>query len=256
MTLKNYRNLAIVASLLLCSNYLKAQDELPCIQTDRPDQTECPFIVPKKHIQIETGFLYEKTDENSSYLAHPTTLLRWGLTRNFELRLIGELVSMRTAPSKTSGLDPMALGFKVKLAEEKGLIPATALICHLNFPFVATEQLKGTYHSPDFRFTMQHTLSESLSLSYNLGMEWDTEFNKSSYIYTLTTGYSISEKFGCYAELYGFLPQNSDGIHSFDAGITYLPKPNLQFDISASYGLTQTASEYYISLGVSYRWRD
>ena len=26
------------------------------IQLDRPDQTECPFIVPAKYIQLENGF--------------------------------------------------------------------------------------------------------------------------------------------------------------------------------------------------------
>ena len=32
-----------------------AQD-LPSIQTDRPDQTECPFITPRHYFQLENGF--------------------------------------------------------------------------------------------------------------------------------------------------------------------------------------------------------
>ena len=34
--------------------FIKAQ--APPIQTDRPDQTECPFITPMGYIQIENGF--------------------------------------------------------------------------------------------------------------------------------------------------------------------------------------------------------
>ena len=45
------------------SNNLFAQT-LPSIQLDRPDQTECPFITPKKYIQIENGFTIENRTKN------------------------------------------------------------------------------------------------------------------------------------------------------------------------------------------------
>ena len=37
---------------------------LPAIQLDRPDQTECPFIVPAKYFQFENGFNVEKINGN------------------------------------------------------------------------------------------------------------------------------------------------------------------------------------------------
>ena len=32
------------------------------IQTDRPDQTETPYLVPKKMFQVENGFSFQKNN--------------------------------------------------------------------------------------------------------------------------------------------------------------------------------------------------
>jgi hypothetical protein len=61
----------------------------------------------------------------------------------------------------------------VKLTEEKGIFPKTSFIAHIGLPNAASTKYKTDYFAPEFRFTMQHTLSEKFSLSYNLGLEWD-----------------------------------------------------------------------------------
>jgi len=66
---------------------------LTAIQLDRPDQTECPFITPKKHIQIENGFTFETIDQSQISFSYPSTLWKYGVNEKFELRLITELVS-------------------------------------------------------------------------------------------------------------------------------------------------------------------
>ncbi|MEX1202040.1 MAG: hypothetical protein WEA59_02260, partial [Ferruginibacter sp.] len=52
---------------------------LPPIQTDRPDQTESPFIVPKSHFQIECGFNFEKVNHQEKNLVYPTILWKYGI---------------------------------------------------------------------------------------------------------------------------------------------------------------------------------
>ena len=69
----------------------------------------------------------------------------------------------------------------------------------------------------------------------------------------LTSGVSLTEKVGAYIELYGFAPQNEKAEHRLDGGITYFLKPNLMFDISGGFGLTENAPKYYTSLGFSMR---
>jgi hypothetical protein len=64
------------------------------IDTDRPDQTESSSIIPHKSFQIESGFLIEFDEMNTSYGTTsntlPTTLFRYGLFDWLELRLVTE----------------------------------------------------------------------------------------------------------------------------------------------------------------------
>lgn len=226
---------------------------LPMIQTDRPDQTECPFIVPKNYFQIESGFNYEKVNKENQNLLYPTILWKYGVNEKFELRLISELTTNKNIGENLTGINPIKIGFKTKLIEQNGLIPQTSFIGHLAIPFLSTSNLTTTYFAPSFRFTMQHTLTEKISLGYNLGAEWNGEDTEATFIYTLTSGISLTEKVGAYIELYGFAPQKQKLDHRFDGGITFFPKPNIMFDISGGFGLTENTPIYYSSLGFSIR---
>jgi Putative MetA-pathway of phenol degradation len=242
----------ILIILGLISTFGHSQN-FPSIQTDRPDQTECPFIVPTNYLQMENGFSYQKTDDNNSEIIAPTVLLKYGINDHFELRMISEFVLNKQNSDQISGINPMLFGFKSRLFEEKGIVPLTSFIGHLSVPKLSTEVNKTTYYAPEFRFTMQHTISEKQSLSYNLGSEWNGETAEPTFIYTLTTGYSFSEKVSGYIELYGFIPQFEKPDHRFDFGLNYLLNPNHQLDISGGFGLSKISPNYFVSLGYSFR---
>ena len=246
--------LFVTLVILLTFNLFYAQ-ELPSIQTDRPDQTECPFITPINYFQLENGFSFEKKDNNTSEIATPSILTRFGINNHFELRLITEYLINKEYSEEMSGINPVLIGFKTRLFEEKGIIPLTSFIGHIGIPKLASSNYKSTYFAPEFRFTMQHTISEKQSLAYNLGTEWNGETAEPTFVYTLTTGYSLSEKISAYIELYGFVPQIEKPDHRFDAGLTYLFNPNHQLDISGGFGLSETSPKYFISLGYSFRFK-
>jgi hypothetical protein len=241
--------------IFVCSNTALFGQDLPSIQTDRPDQTECPFITPIHYFQFENGFSYEKNNANSELFVAPTVLTRFGINKYFELRLITEFVISKENSNSYSGINPVLIGFKTKLLEEKGIIPTTSLIAHIGFPEVASNDYRAKYYYPEFRFTMQHTISDKQSLSYNLGAEWNGIDKKPTFIYTLTTGYSLSEKIGAYIEFYGFVPQIDKADHRFDLGVTYLFNPNHQFDVSGGFGLSAISPQYYLALGYSFRFK-
>jgi hypothetical protein len=100
---------------------------------------------------------------------------------------------------------------------------------------------------------MQHALSNKLSLGYNLGCDWDGYSRSPLYIYTLTTSYSFSDKFGSYAEIYGFGLSDVHPSNNFDGGMTYLITDNFMVDLSSGMGLNDTAYQYYVAVGFSYR---
>ncbi|WP_264520118.1 transporter [Flavobacterium sp. N1994] len=223
------------------------------LEADRPDQTETPAIVPKRMLQAEMGFTFQKDKETGNSNSLPSVLWKYGLIKNLELRLITEFISEEINNETVTGFTPIYVGFKVNLCEEKGIIPKTSLIGHISIPKLASTRYKTDYIAPEFRFTMQHTLSEKFSLGYNLGCEWDGFSLDKTFIYTLTTGFSINNQLGCYAEMFGFAPQNDNPNHNLDGGFTYLINNNFMVDLSSGIGITDNAPDHYLALGLSFR---
>lgn len=242
----------ILLPLLLITCVGFAQETSP-IQADRPDQTETPAIVPKGMFQAEIGFTFQKNESNSKSNSLPSVLWKYGVNQNFELRLITEFVSEKYFDEKSDGITPILIGLKVKICEENGIIPKTSLIGHIALPNAASSRYKIDFTAPEFRFTMQHTLSEKFSLSYNLGCEWNGITPESTFVYTLTTGYSINKKLGFYAEIFGFAPEQDVANHSIDGGFTYLINNNFMVDLSSGIGVTENAPEHYVAVGCSFR---
>jgi hypothetical protein len=174
-----------------------------------------------------------------------------------ELRLGFAYLSVQdnanTDSLKTSkGFAPLYTGFKILITEEIGCIPEIAFLGGLVLPFTANA-FKSPHTAPVMRFAFSHTLSDNLSLGYNLGAEWYGENAMPDYYYSMALGYSINPKIGTFIESFGFIPEKGIATHLADAGVTFLVRPNLQFDISGGLGLNKEASDGFISLGFSYR---
>ena len=230
--------------------------EIGSLQLDRPDQTESVSTVPKNHFQMENGILFEHFKNEVKSSAYPTSLIKYGFTDNFEIGIIAELNTVETGTEKTTGINPITLRIKEKITEEKGLLPSISFIGYLAIPDLASKDFKSTYYAPAFRFTLQNTLSDKLTLGYNLGAEWDGFSAEPVFVYTLALGFSVSEKTGVYGELYGYAPQLSKAEHRIDGGITYLLKSNIIFDVSGGTGISNSSLLYYWSLGFSFRLKD
>lgn len=230
--------------------------------TDRPDQTESASIVPTGSLQLEAGFLIgidEVGTIRTSTWSAPTFLLRVGITETFEVRLGGELSGeqVRTIEndvelSDTSGFGNILLGAKARIAEESGIFPELALLTHFMLPFgdMAPESIAFA----DMRIAASHSLTSSLGLGYNLGLATD-ESNPTVLrgLYTVALGTALSERLGSFVEFYGDAPWEDDAAHSFDAGFTWLVAERLQLDLSAGFGLSESAEDYFLSTGVSVR---
>lgn len=221
------------------------------IQTDRPDQTESPFLVPMHFVQVETGLMFESLSPSTYRIQHPNILLKYGVNKNFELRLVAALNTEIEAKEYKHNLNEFALGFKLRICEAKKIRPKTSVIVHYAVPLQRYEALKEYYFIPNFRFTMQHSLHKNINLSYNLGLEWEEK--KPIPIYTLSLAYAISEKLGSYIEMYGSFNSGEAPDHRIDGGLTYLITSNIQYDISGGYYLSKINPGYFISTGLSVR---
>ena len=242
---------------LLCLLYcnISMAQQLEPITADRPDQTESPFTVPKRYIQAEIGCSYENTRSHSSSILIPTTLIKYGLTNRLELRLITELEQAKDVSKTYTGINPVKIGFKTTLIDEKGWIPTIAFLGHLYLAPVASKQNQLDFYAPAFRLSFEHTLSSKISLGYNMGAEWDGFTADPVFLYTLTTGYAISEKLGSFIELYGFMPQHDISDHHIDGGLTYLLNNNMMLDVSGGASIDSHSHSYFLSLGFSFRFK-
>ena len=257
--------ICIILILALTTAELWAQ-KLDDIVTDRPDQTESALTIPKGFIQAELGASIEqietiKTPLGNLYIrehSYPAILLRYGISNSVELRLAAEFMqthfdNIEYDEESVSGFSPITVGTKVHMFNEKGAFPETALLFHITIPFGGNRNFQPQYVCTDFRFSMQHELSDRFALSYNLGSEWNGDDPKATGIYTLSLGVSLIKKLSMFVESYGFLTQDETPDHRLDGGFTYLFSKNIQADLSGGIGISDKSPDFFIGAGLSVR---
>lgn len=231
------------------------------IETDRPDFTESPNVVPKGALQIETGFVFEKDKQTGLNMgATPihinsttfnTGLLRYGLTDKLELRFNYSIdkVEESGGVSDTSytELSPMFLGAKTNLY--KGEKVSLGFLTHLYF----TPDFDGL--SPEFLMPISIDLSEKLGVAFQLGMSWGIGEESPVGLYSMSIGYAITDALNAYVEPYGYSINNLDyrgKDRRLNGGLTYLVNNKLQLDLTGGIGYTKHAPDHFINAGISY----
>lgn len=223
--------------------------------TDRPDQSNTPALVPTGALQIETGVLIEAYDDGGRNYTYNNTLLKFGVNENFEVRLATGYVGVKQTLEETSlktGLAPLAVGIKIKLADQKGFWPQAALISHV------TLRTGADYFNPqstctDMTLALAHSFSKKLSVTYNGGIKWNGDSPEATWLYALSAAYSLSDALSLFVESYGFFPEAHAVDHRFDAGLTYKVRPRIQLDLSGGMGLGASALSYFMNTGLSAR---
>ena len=265
------KNIFILIISLVLTNYLFAQEKTPSgsaspsvpdLITDRPDQTESTVIVPKNSLQIETGFVFEKVKNENFEIDNwgiATTLLRYGVWDNFELRLGSYYQSTQAknleseADSTQSGFGPLVLGFKVYVVEEKGIRPEIAVLANMTLRHFGNLDYRPVYSFPTAILLFSHTLSDRFSIGYNTGFRYNGSNADGFFIYSFVTGYSITKKLSAFGEVYGNFDHGHRPNHKIDGGFTWLVKPNFQLDISGGTGFDDKIDKYFVSAGFTWR---
>ncbi|MCZ2478550.1 transporter [Aquirufa antheringensis] len=223
------------------------------IETDRPDQTECPFIVKKGYLQAELGF-----NRSSREYLFPTSLVKYGLSKRLELRYVSVLAK---EPGMETRFQTEAFGFKWAIFQPSGVqssgwIPRTSVIVHYNWDHqnwdFSEKNLRG--HSiGDVVFTMQNDFNERSGIGYNIGTEMHSNGSFEG-IYRIAPNVLIGKKGYAYVEVFGRFPASEFADHSYDAGFAYYVNDDLKLDISAGQSFLHPEDQY-IAIGLSFRLR-
>jgi hypothetical protein len=257
------KNLSLFVIAFFILNAAIAQNEEPApIVTDRPDQTESAVTVPKKSLQIESGFTFgwDKNEGISSKdLGFNATLLRYGIHPRLELRLGAAYAGLETENEITkeetslSGFAPLVLGLKWNFLYGDGPIPTMALLSSFDIPAIASEDFSDGNVLQKFIVAGSWDLSQVFSFGFNFGSIIDWKESDFTTLYTAALGIGITDWMGAFVELYGFLPAGEYSDHRFDMGFTFPVRHNLQFDISGGLGISKNSPDGFGSLGFSWR---
>jgi len=230
--------------------------------TDRPDQTESSITVPHKSLQIETGIILEHyKNDNATFnnWGFGTTLLRYGLLQNLELRLgnyyqYSKLEFKNSTDTIQQGIGPFTGGLKVFIADEEGWRPQLSLLADITLSDLGETDFRPSYSYTTIKLAASHTLSNAFALGYNLGYANNGEDPKGMFVYSLVLGTSLTNKLSAYAEIYGTFDDREIPRHRIDGGFTYLLRNNLQLDLSAGLGPEDKGiSMWFTSVGGSWR---
>jgi hypothetical protein len=238
------------------------------ITASRPGQTEGCFTTSKGWLQAEIGFQNESykdklTGLKTQRLFCPTTLLKYGISEIFELRLIAEYINDKIKFTnadnnqdsiiKYRGLNPVSIGFKVALHKEKGMIPRIGFMSHVIFPNFSAEHYKTECVVTQCRFLFTNTLNKNVTLSYNLGVEWGDKSVDVMGTYTACLGIKLINNLSMFVESYNYIKKHSTPDQRIDYGFMYLITRDVQLDCSGGIGLGNKLFDYFISAGLAFR---
>ncbi|MFY0632039.1 MAG: transporter [Flavobacteriaceae bacterium] len=219
------------------------------IITDRPDQNDASSIVPLKSFQIEAGVLFQRSGGIQAN-TYPSILWRYGLSKTFELRLLTEYETNKrlNTSQQNNGISDLQIGTKIQLFKKEDVNTEIAFLSHLIIPSAKDGITNGNLGTIN-KLAISHSISESVGIGYNAGY---ANYGRGSgnLLYSLSLGFSLSEKWNFYLESYGEFVAFDNHFSSFDTGFMYLANNNLQLDISYGTGLNYEMN--YFSTGVSW----
>jgi hypothetical protein len=227
------------------------------LSADRPDVTEGATLTPRRYFQAEFGLGAVNINDDDFYITHPDALLKYGLSKRFELQFVAEYLSVyeKFIPSTetTRGFTPCMLGFRAALWEEKMIIPKTSLIVRAGFPFLASKAFRPDHAQAVVLLAMENTITDKIGLGYNVGAAWDGFNSTPSWFYSLSSQFDLGEKWVFFLELFGSAQKNALAQNSIDTGLGFYINNDVKLDGYVGVGITDEAPKNFFGVGISFR---
>ncbi len=246
------RRLLLIALVFICG-LCYAQEELPVISADRPGALTGTDVMPLHKLQWETGMRYESTKDGPHTLALNSTLLRFGLFENAEIRLGTDFLMWNDGQARepSFGLAPLTLGMKTRFYEGTKYLPSVSMLAELTSPHVGTKELLPSNMAASLHLLFEHTFTDWFGICYNVGAEWDGETATPTTYLGLGVYFSITEQIGTFVETYNYIhPEGNQYLTQF--GLTWLVSRRVQLDLSGDLDFQNLGKFYVISGGVSW----
>jgi hypothetical protein len=229
------------------------------IRSGRPGQSIGPFTVGKGIFQIQTGmdvFGYENKSapfKGDGFLNN--TVLRYGVAERWEVSALADykVEAWKSGNVETdfSGLAAFDIGGRYHIFSGEGLIPSVGLQLRFRLPVLSVDYEIDNV-APRFTIATSQQLSETFTLFTNWGGSWNGVNSIGTGFYTINLAFPIAGKLGGFVESYGSLT-DGDFDSRFDAGLSYLVNNDLQLDVLGGPGSNDGVTDYFLSVGLSWR---
>jgi Putative MetA-pathway of phenol degradation len=252
----NVSSVALIALvwLLLLANSARSQETEPttAIVTDRPDVTESSIVVPKSSLQFENGITWT-TDHSNQSVDFSETLVRLGISRRTELRLVIPNYLKTVTDSNVSGFDDIAVGAKQQLGPLWGHFDL-AVIAALSLPTGARE-ISSHGFDPFIKFPWSRDLGKRWSLSGMQSFFGNTKAGRRNLVWELTlmVEKEISGRWSAFGEYAGDFAQKGSSKQIMHFGTAYRITPKQQIDFHLGFRVSPAAPQHFVAVGYSIR---
>ena len=233
------------------------------ISTDRGSFGDSTSIMPPFRLNLESGFTVAWRDRDGTdrqVINGPEILARVGLIEDIlEFRALwsGYVDSREdsaTGRTTAEGFADVALGVKLKLLDQNGLLPRTVLVAQT---YVGTGNAEVTGDvDPTVKAALSWDLGSGWALLANAGAAWpsDAEGHYTQGIGSILASWTVLEETTLFAEYYALFPigRDDDAAHAVDFGVWQRIGPSVQLDARIGFGLNDAADDVLVGAGISF----
>lgn len=240
----------LLSTLMIAPLYVFAQEEK--IATEQPDQSYGADVLDKKEFQFESSLYYNSIKENPNPVIS-SNLIRYGLAKNVEIRLLAEQGDYRDVylTETAHATYPLAFGTKIQLLEEKKRMPGFAMVAYVQLPFTNFDHQNSQW-SPGFVAIMEKHFS-AITVTVNGGVKEEAFEHKWEYMGTTDIKYEVSKKAQVFAEYFGQYESHELPVNNADAGFMYLLNRDCQVHIAAGTSIAHQPFYYFITTGLAFK---
>ncbi|HUY33393.1 MAG TPA: transporter [Pirellulales bacterium] len=255
------------------------------INTDRPDFTDAVYTVGKGVTISENGYTFHKINDANTHISTrqlPESLIRYGVTNEFELRvkwngyLMTDIKDQATgAHDSTFGGQDLDLGFKWELLQQNSWRPMVTVVSGILVPS-GTRGVSANRVEPHFNLLAGWGIRRWLYIKWQTGCDFlnvsntravttlsavpgfvTTRAGQNSWHESISVLTQWTKRVGAFHEWFMISNTGSGDTraqHFLDMGAYIYATPNVQFDIRIGKRISDRVNEMFTGGGLSLRW--
>jgi Putative MetA-pathway of phenol degradation len=254
----------LAGALLLTAFSASAQTVTPPLTSNRPGIADSEALVGRGVIQIEGGIQAQDAPPGGDRAWTQTwgqLTIRVGVRPRIEIfagwdGLSLDRVSANGESRFVAGGNDLRLGTKLAVLSEDRHAWTLTVAPAWSFP-VGSEAFTSSSNDGSFRVLWARSLPRDWSVSGNVlftrtsdeaGRYWDNAA-------MVGVTRALTSTVSAFAEVSGVLLAERPDAWTLDAGVAWVARPNLQWDVSAGHTFDHRAEDWFVSAGITVRRR-